>query len=165
MKFSAIDAITNNLIAARFWMILALRFVDVGCVQPYFTVIAMRTKEKDRLPDPGGTLIYAPLLGFEEAGQLTPTMFDSPASRSCNAILPAQTFLISSNGFISIRRGRRRLRCIRRETPSSRKSRSTRKSKSPRLPFWTPENQRRIRSLLRSGHGSLRRQPYPDRNT
>jgi hypothetical protein len=30
----------------------------------------MRAKEKVVILDPGGTLIYAPLLGFEEAGQL-----------------------------------------------------------------------------------------------
>ena len=70
MKFSAIDAITNNLVAARFWMVLATIFAGAAIVSPYFTVLAMRTKEKVVILDPGGTLIYAPLLGFEEAGQL-----------------------------------------------------------------------------------------------
>src|SRR4030095_5975505 len=37
---------------------------------PYFTVLAMGAREKVVILDPGGTLIYAPLLGFEEAGQL-----------------------------------------------------------------------------------------------
>jgi hypothetical protein len=66
MKFSAIDAITNNLIAARFWMFVAIVFAALAVASPYLTVLAMRAKEKVV----GGTLIYAPLLGFEEAGQL-----------------------------------------------------------------------------------------------
>src|SRR6267142_2368075 len=70
MKFSAIDAITNNLVAARFWMVLAIIFAGAAIASPYFTVLAMRGKEKVVILDPGGTLIYAPLLGFEEAGQL-----------------------------------------------------------------------------------------------
>jgi hypothetical protein len=70
MKFSAIDAITNNLVAARFWMFLAILFAGLAVSSPYFTVLAMRAKEKVVILDPGGTLIYAPLLGFEEAGQL-----------------------------------------------------------------------------------------------
>ncbi len=70
MKFSAIDAITNNLVAARFWMFLAILFAGLAVASPYFTVLAMRAKEKVVILDPGGTLIYAPLLGFEEAGQL-----------------------------------------------------------------------------------------------
>jgi hypothetical protein len=70
MKFSAIDAITNNLVAARFWMFLAILFAGLAVASPYFTVLAVRAKEKVVILDPGGTLIYAPLLGFEEAGQL-----------------------------------------------------------------------------------------------
>jgi hypothetical protein len=70
MKFSAIDAITNNLIAARFWMFVAIVFAAMAVASPYFTVLAMRAKEKVVILDPGGTLIYSPLLGFEEAGQL-----------------------------------------------------------------------------------------------
>jgi hypothetical protein len=70
MKFSAIDAMTNNLVAARFWMFLAILFAGLAVASPYFTVLAVRAKEKVVILDPGGTLIYAPLLGFEEAGQL-----------------------------------------------------------------------------------------------
>src|SRR6476660_8113783 len=70
MKFSAIDAITNNLVAARFWMFLAIIFAGAAIASPYLTVLATRAKEKVVILDPGGTLIYAPLLGFEEAGQL-----------------------------------------------------------------------------------------------
>ena len=70
MKFSAIDAITNNLLAARLWMFLAILLAGLTVSSPYFTILAMRAKEKVIILDPGGTLIYAPLLGFEEAGQL-----------------------------------------------------------------------------------------------
>ena len=70
MKFSAVAAITNNLVAARFWMILAILFAGMAVASPYFTVMAMRAREKVVILDPGGTLIYAPLLGFEEAGEL-----------------------------------------------------------------------------------------------
>ena len=70
MRFSAVAAITNNLVAARFWMFLAIIFAGAAIASPYFTVLATRAKEKVVILDPGGTLIYAPLLGFEEAGQL-----------------------------------------------------------------------------------------------
>jgi hypothetical protein len=70
MKFSAVAAITNNLVAARFWMILAILFAGMAVASPYFTAMAMRAREKVVILDPGGTLIHAPLLGFEEAGEL-----------------------------------------------------------------------------------------------
>jgi hypothetical protein len=70
MKFSAVNAITNNLVAARFWMILAILCAGMAVASPYFTIKAMRAREKAIILDPGGTLIYAPLLGLEEAGEL-----------------------------------------------------------------------------------------------
>ncbi|MDD5198387.1 MAG: hypothetical protein PHC88_01165 [Terrimicrobiaceae bacterium] len=70
MKISAVTSITNNLIAARFWMVLALLAVGFAVASPYLTVQAMKQREKVVILDPGGTLIYAPLLGFEEAGNL-----------------------------------------------------------------------------------------------
>src|SRR4029453_1931188 len=70
MKLSAVNAITNNLVAARFWMILAILFAGMAVASPYLTVMAMRAREKGVILDPGGTLVYAPLLGFEEAGEL-----------------------------------------------------------------------------------------------
>jgi hypothetical protein len=70
MKFSAVTAITNNLVAARFWMGLAVVATGFAAAAPYFTIQAMKQKEKVVILDPGGTLIYAPLLGFEDAGQL-----------------------------------------------------------------------------------------------
>jgi len=67
---NAISAITNNLIAARFWMGLAIVSVLFAILSPYLTIQAMKQKEKVVILDPGGTLIYSPLLGFEEAGTL-----------------------------------------------------------------------------------------------
>lgn len=70
MKLSAITSITNNLIAARLWMGLAILSVGFAVAAPYLTIAAMKQKEKVVILDPSGTLIYAPLLGFEEAGNL-----------------------------------------------------------------------------------------------
>lgn len=70
MKLTAITALTNNLIAARFWMWLSALSVGFAVVAPYLTIQAMKQKERVVILDPGGTLIYSPLLGFEEAGQL-----------------------------------------------------------------------------------------------
>ncbi len=70
MKLSAITSITNNVIAARFWMGLAALSVAFAVASPYLTIAAMKQKEKVVILDPGGTLIYAPLLGFEDAGSL-----------------------------------------------------------------------------------------------
>jgi len=70
MKLSAITSITNNLVAARFWMALAVLATAFAIAAPYVTVLAMKQNEKVVILDPGGTLIYAPLLGFEDAGNL-----------------------------------------------------------------------------------------------
>ncbi len=70
MKLSAITSITNNVIAARFWMGLAIIACGFAVAAPHLTISAMKQKEKVVILDPGGTLIYAPLLGFEEAGNL-----------------------------------------------------------------------------------------------
>ena len=70
MKLSAVTSIANNAIAARFWMVIAIIAAAFAVAAPYLTVQAMKQKEKVVILDPGGTLIYAPLLGFEEAGNL-----------------------------------------------------------------------------------------------
>ena len=70
MKLTAVTSITNNLIAARFWMLLAVFFITLAAAAPYFTISILKEKEKVVILDPGGTLIYAPLLGFEDAGEL-----------------------------------------------------------------------------------------------
>jgi len=70
MKLSAVTSITNNLIAARFWMALAALAIAFAVAAPFLTIAALKQQEKVVILDPGGTLIYAPLLGFEEAGSL-----------------------------------------------------------------------------------------------
>jgi hypothetical protein len=69
-QLNAVNVITNNAIAARFWMILSTIFIITATATPYFTIQAMKQKEKVVILDPSGSLIYSPLLGFEEAGQL-----------------------------------------------------------------------------------------------
>lgn len=70
MKFSAVNVITNNLVAARFWMAATFIASALAAAAPYFTIRAMKQSEKVVILDGAGTLIYSPLLGFEEAGQL-----------------------------------------------------------------------------------------------
>ncbi|CAN5419772.1 hypothetical protein BH09VER1_BH09VER1_29450 [soil metagenome] len=70
MRFSAVSTITNNYVAARFWMVTTAVSITVAAFAPYFTIQAMKQKEKVVILDEGGTLIYSPLLGFEEGGQL-----------------------------------------------------------------------------------------------
>ncbi len=70
MKFSAVTAITNNLVAARFWMFATFIAAGFAVAGPYLTIRAMKQDEKVVILDGAGTLIYSPLLGFEEAGQL-----------------------------------------------------------------------------------------------
>ena len=66
----AVNAITNNRIAARLWMIIALFCILVAIASPYLTIYALRQEEKVVIIDPAGTIVYSPLLAFNEAGQL-----------------------------------------------------------------------------------------------
>jgi hypothetical protein len=68
--FPAVEAITNNRIAAKLWMVIASICFLVAIAGPYFVVIAMKEQEKVVIVDPAGTIVYSPLLGFHEAGQL-----------------------------------------------------------------------------------------------
>jgi hypothetical protein len=70
MKLTAVTSITNNIVAARFWMAIALICGALAVTSPYLTIRAMKQKEKVVILDQGGTLIYSPLLGFEEAAGL-----------------------------------------------------------------------------------------------
>ena len=70
MKLNAVTAITNNLVAARFWMVIALLCAGFAIAAPYLTIRAMKQQEKVVILDGGGTMIYSPLLGFEEATDL-----------------------------------------------------------------------------------------------
>ncbi len=70
VKITAVTAIADNLVAARFWMALTVVFAAIAGVTPYLTILAMKAQEKVVILDAGGTLIYSPVLGFEEAGEL-----------------------------------------------------------------------------------------------
>ncbi len=67
---SAVDAITNNRIAARIWMIVAAICLIAAVAAPYFAVSALKQQEKVVIIDPAGTILYSPALAFSEAGQL-----------------------------------------------------------------------------------------------
>lgn len=62
--------VTNNAIAARFWMTVALILVTLAIAAPFATIIALKEKEKVVILSPDGQLIYAPAVGFQEAGAL-----------------------------------------------------------------------------------------------
>src|SRR4029453_11387460 len=138
MKLSAVNAITNNLVAARFWMVLAILFASMAVASPYFTVLAMGAREKVVILDPGGTLIYAPLLGFEEAGEL----HAYHVRLACLALLqrnPVGPDLPDLLKRLYLEPARKKAgRSIRRAIRSSRRGRFIRRSKSRRLTSFTP---------------------------
>lgn len=70
MNVSAVSTITNNRVAARFWMIVAFAAIAAAIASPYLVVQAMKQDEKVTILDGAGTLIYSPLIGFEKAGEL-----------------------------------------------------------------------------------------------
>jgi|GEM_PF-370004 len=70
LKNGATWAITNNRIAARFWMSLSLILAAWGFVSPLWLASTLKEQEKVIILDSAGTLIYSAILGFEEAGQL-----------------------------------------------------------------------------------------------
>lgn len=61
---------TNNTLAARAWFAVAAFLAAWVIIQPYFVVLAMKQEEKAVILDGAGNLVYAPVLGFEEAGSL-----------------------------------------------------------------------------------------------
>ncbi len=68
--FSAVNAITNNRIAAKLWMSIAAVCLTAAIAAPYLMVLALKQQEKVIVIDPAGTIVYSPLLAFNEAGQL-----------------------------------------------------------------------------------------------
>jgi hypothetical protein len=67
---SPISVITNNAIASKVWFLVAVFLAAWLFVQPYLVVQAMKQKERAVILDGTGNVIYAPILGFEEASQL-----------------------------------------------------------------------------------------------
>lgn len=62
--------VTNNAIAARFWMTVALILATLAVLAPFTTILALKEQEKVVILSPDGQLIYAPAVGFQEAGAL-----------------------------------------------------------------------------------------------
>ena len=67
---SPITFIANSTIAARIWMLLALLGFAGWAVIPQITVRSMRQQQMVAIVDQSGNIIYAPLVGFQESGQL-----------------------------------------------------------------------------------------------
>jgi hypothetical protein len=67
---SAVNAITNNRLAARLWMLVAGVCLLAALVAPYLAIVALKQQEKVVIIDPAGTIVYSPSLTFSEAGQL-----------------------------------------------------------------------------------------------
>ena len=65
-----ITFITNSIIAARFWMLLAFVAFAGWAVIPQLTIHSMKEQQMVAIVDQSGNIIYAPLVGFQEAGQL-----------------------------------------------------------------------------------------------
>lgn len=70
IRNGAVWVIANNRIAARFWMSISLILAAWGFTSPLWMASTMKEQEKVIILDPGGTLIYSSIIGFEEAGQL-----------------------------------------------------------------------------------------------
>lgn len=68
--FSPVRAITNNAVAARLWFFVAAGLATWLFIQPYLVVAALKQKERVVIVDGAGSVIYAPLLNFREAGDL-----------------------------------------------------------------------------------------------
>jgi hypothetical protein len=69
-KVSPITTITNSTIAARFWMLLAVLGFAGWAVIPQLTVQSMKQQQMVAIVDQSGNIIYAPLVGFQDSGQL-----------------------------------------------------------------------------------------------
>ena len=65
-----ISIITNSTIAARVWMLVALVGFIGWAVIPQMTIRAMKQQQMVAIVDQSGNIIYAPLVGFQESGQL-----------------------------------------------------------------------------------------------
>ena len=69
-RISPITIITNSTIAARFWMLLAIIGFTGWAVIPQITIHSMKQQQMVAIVDQSGNIIYAPLVGFQDSGQL-----------------------------------------------------------------------------------------------
>jgi hypothetical protein len=65
-----IGIITNSTLATRVWMILALAGFIGWAVIPQITIQSLKQEQMVAIVDQSGNIIYAPLVGFQESGQL-----------------------------------------------------------------------------------------------
>jgi hypothetical protein len=65
-----ITFITDGTIAARVWMILAIVGFAGWAIIPQLTIMSLKQQQMVAIVDQSGNIIYAPLVGFQEAGQL-----------------------------------------------------------------------------------------------
>lgn len=65
-----ITFIATGTIASRIWMGIAILALAACAVIPQITIMSMRQKQMVAVIDQSGNIIYAPLVGFQDAGQL-----------------------------------------------------------------------------------------------
>ena len=65
-----ISVITDGTIAARVWMGLALLGFAACAIIPQVTIASLKQQQMVAIVDQSGNIIYAPLVGFQESGQL-----------------------------------------------------------------------------------------------
>lgn len=65
-----ITFITDGTIAARVWMLLAVVGFGGWAVIPQATIMSLKQQQMVAIVDASGNIIYAPLVGFQESGQL-----------------------------------------------------------------------------------------------
>jgi hypothetical protein len=69
-KPNPITLITNSTVAARFWMLLAIIGFAGWAIIPQITIHSMKQQQMVAIVDQSGNIIYAPLVGFQDSGQL-----------------------------------------------------------------------------------------------
>ena len=65
-----ITFITDGTIAARVWMLLAIVGFAGWAIIPQLTIMSLKQQQMVAIVDQSGNIIYAPLVGFQESGQL-----------------------------------------------------------------------------------------------
>jgi hypothetical protein len=69
-RANPIGIITQSTIATRIWMLLALAGFVGWAVIPQITIQSLKQEQMVAIVDASGNIIYAPLTGFQESGQL-----------------------------------------------------------------------------------------------
>ena len=69
-RANPITFITDGTIAARVWMAIALLGFSGWAIIPQATIATLKEQQMVAVIDASGNIIYAPLVGFQESGQL-----------------------------------------------------------------------------------------------